>query len=137
MLLTEFDGQVPRRIEELVRRVDERGRDPEYGRAGDLWFALAAGKLLFERRMQGREVDEVVARLPTAWPKRKTDEGELPLVTPTIRTAATYGKAYSIATFPPFVGAGPIAMTSVTLLTVGVMCAPCDAEGRVLARPTR
>jgi hypothetical protein len=46
------------------------------------------GKLLFERRMQGREVDEVMARLPGAWPKRKTDEGELPLVTPTIRTAA-------------------------------------------------
>jgi len=46
------------------------------------------GRLLFERRMQGREVDEVVARMPTSWPKRKTDEGELPLVTPTIRTAA-------------------------------------------------
>ena len=46
------------------------------------------GRLLFERHVQGREVDEVLSRLPTTWPKRKTDEGELPLVQPTIRTAA-------------------------------------------------
>ncbi len=46
------------------------------------------GRLLFERRIQGREVDDVISKLPTTWPKRKTDEGELPLVTPTIRTAA-------------------------------------------------
>src|SRR6185295_19806531 len=36
----------------------------------------------------GREVDDVMSKLPTTWPKRKTDEGELPLVSPTIRTAA-------------------------------------------------
>jgi hypothetical protein len=46
------------------------------------------GRLVFERRIQGREVDEVINRLPTTWPRRKTDEGELPLVAPTIRTAA-------------------------------------------------
>jgi hypothetical protein len=61
------------------------------------------GKLLFERRMQGREVDEVVARMPSSWPKRKSDEGELPLVTPTIRTAAVdrYGHLW-ISFLSPF-----------------------------------
>jgi hypothetical protein len=48
----------------------------------------AAGRLVFERRIQGREIDEFVARLPTVWPRRRTEDGELPLVAPTIRTAA-------------------------------------------------
>jgi hypothetical protein len=48
----------------------------------------AAGQLVFERRIQGREIDQFVANLPTKWPTRKTSDGELPLVTPTIRTAA-------------------------------------------------
>ena len=48
----------------------------------------AAGRLVFERRIQGREIDALVAGLPSTWPKRQTSEGELPLVTPTIRTAA-------------------------------------------------
>jgi len=48
----------------------------------------AAGTLVFERRAQGREIDELVSNLPTKWPTRKTDDGEVPLVRPTIRTAA-------------------------------------------------
>ena len=48
----------------------------------------AAGQLLFERRIQGREIDALVAGLPATWPTRTTDGGELPLVPPTIRTAA-------------------------------------------------
>lgn len=48
----------------------------------------AAGHLLFERRIQGREIDEFLSRLPTTWPRRHTEDGELPLVAPTIRTAA-------------------------------------------------
>ena len=48
----------------------------------------AAGRLVFERRIQGREIDALVAGLPSAWPRRQTSEGELPLVRPTIRTAA-------------------------------------------------
>lgn len=43
------------------------------------------GRLLFERLVQGREVDALVAGLPTNWPRR---DGALPLVRPTIRTAA-------------------------------------------------
>jgi hypothetical protein len=48
----------------------------------------AAGQLVFERRMQGREIDALIAGLPSKWPRRQTSEGELPLVAPTIRTAA-------------------------------------------------
>ncbi len=47
-----------------------------------------AGQLVFERHVEGREIDPVVAALPTQWPKRRTSEGEMPLVLPTIRTAA-------------------------------------------------
>jgi hypothetical protein len=46
------------------------------------------GELVFERRIQGREIDALVAGMPTTWPRRQTGEGELPLVTPAIRTAA-------------------------------------------------
>lgn len=45
------------------------------------------GQLVFERHIEGREIDPVVAALPTEWPKRRTTEGEMPLVLPTIRTA--------------------------------------------------
>ena len=48
----------------------------------------AAGTLVFERRVQGREIDDLVANLPTKWPTRKTDDGEVPLVRPTVRTAS-------------------------------------------------
>jgi hypothetical protein len=48
----------------------------------------AAGQLVFERRIQGREIDALVAGMPTSWPTRQTSEGELPLVRPAIRTAA-------------------------------------------------
>jgi hypothetical protein len=48
----------------------------------------AAGQLDYERRVQGREIDQLVNNLPTRWPKRQTSEGEMPLVRPTIRTAA-------------------------------------------------
>jgi len=43
------------------------------------------GTLVLERLVQGLEIDPVVARLPTEW-RRKDDE--IPLIEPTIRTAA-------------------------------------------------
>jgi hypothetical protein len=46
------------------------------------------GTLIYERRVAGLEIDPVIAGLPTTWPKRKTNEGEIPLVRPTVRTAA-------------------------------------------------
>jgi hypothetical protein len=48
----------------------------------------ASGALQFEQRLQGREIDPFVASLPTTWTRRQTSEGELPLVTPTVRSAA-------------------------------------------------
>lgn len=54
----------------------------------------AAGILVFERRMQGREIDDFIDQLPNTWPRRQTSEGELPLVRPTIRSAAVDGSGH-------------------------------------------
>jgi hypothetical protein len=48
----------------------------------------AKGVLLFERRIEGRELDRHLAALPTAWPRRRIDDLEIPLVPPTVRAAA-------------------------------------------------
>jgi hypothetical protein len=45
------------------------------------------GEFVYERRIQGRELDDFVANLPTTWPRRQVADGELPFVPPTIRTA--------------------------------------------------
>lgn len=66
---------------------------------GSYWFVFLAGEpafarfdadgtLRFIRRMQGRELDPVIAALPTSWPRRTVDGTEIPLVAPTVRTAA-------------------------------------------------
>lgn len=47
----------------------------------------ATGQLMFERQIQGLDVDEIVRNLPSSWPRHPLD-GELPLVRPTIRAAA-------------------------------------------------
>jgi hypothetical protein len=44
------------------------------------------GGLVYERVIQGREIDPLVAAIPERWPRRAA--GELPLVAPTVRTAA-------------------------------------------------
>jgi hypothetical protein len=46
------------------------------------------GEFMFERRIQGREIDDVVANLATTWPPRQSSDGEFPFVPPTVRTAA-------------------------------------------------
>jgi hypothetical protein len=46
------------------------------------------GRLIYERTIQGREIDPVVAAIPQRWPKRPVNGTEAPLVAPTIRTAA-------------------------------------------------
>jgi hypothetical protein len=48
----------------------------------------ASGTLLFERRIEGRELDRHLAALPNVWPTRRIDVQEIPLVTPTVRAAA-------------------------------------------------
>jgi len=54
----------------------------------------AGGHLVYERRIQGREIDEFISRLPTKWPRRRTGDGELPLVAPTSRTAAVDARGH-------------------------------------------
>jgi len=48
----------------------------------------ATGNILFERHIEGPELDLLVKTLPTDWPRRQTDDGSVPLVVPNIRTAA-------------------------------------------------
>jgi hypothetical protein len=45
----------------------------------------AAGKLVFERSIQGVEMDPYVGKLPTSWPRTR---GNIPLVPAIVRTAA-------------------------------------------------
>lgn len=47
------------------------------------------GRLIFERHIEGPELDPVIAHLPTTWPMEATEEGRLlPVIPPTVRTAA-------------------------------------------------
>jgi hypothetical protein len=48
----------------------------------------ATGRLLFERHIEGPEIDRYLAALPDRWPTRRVEDRELPLVTPAIRAAA-------------------------------------------------
>jgi hypothetical protein len=48
----------------------------------------ATGMLLFERHIEGREIDELVANQPTRWPRRMVADHEVPLVAPVVRAAA-------------------------------------------------
>jgi hypothetical protein len=48
----------------------------------------AKGALLFERHVEGPEVDDYLRTMPTRWPTRRTEDGDiLPLVLPAVRTA--------------------------------------------------
>ena len=48
----------------------------------------AAGALLFERHIEGAELDEYMRTRPTTWPRRATADGETPVVRPIVRAAA-------------------------------------------------
>jgi hypothetical protein len=48
----------------------------------------ARGELVFERRVEGRELDPLIGSLPTSWPTRRVQDREVPFVTPTVRAAA-------------------------------------------------
>jgi hypothetical protein len=48
----------------------------------------AKGQLLFERHIEGPEVDDYLRSMPTTWPTRRTDQGGvLPVVPPAVRAA--------------------------------------------------
>ena len=46
------------------------------------------GRLLFERHVEGIELDDYIASLPTNWPTRSIADREIPLVPPAVRAAA-------------------------------------------------
>lgn len=48
----------------------------------------AAGALLFERHIEGPELDAAIQALPTLWPTRKVQGRDFPVVTATVTTAA-------------------------------------------------
>lgn len=48
----------------------------------------ANGNVVFERYIQGRELDEYLAAQPNQWPRRSVQDREVPFVTPVIRAAA-------------------------------------------------
>jgi hypothetical protein len=47
----------------------------------------ADGTLVFERHIEGVEMDPYVANMPTVWPRRRTGGAELPIVPAVVRTA--------------------------------------------------
>ena len=60
----------------------------------------ASGELIYERIIQGREIDPVLAAIPDRWPRRGA--GELPMVVPSVRTAAVdrFGSLWVSFTIP-------------------------------------
>lgn len=47
----------------------------------------AAGRLLFDRHIEGVELDPFIQTLPTTWKRQRTDDGEIPLVLPSVYAA--------------------------------------------------
>jgi hypothetical protein len=47
-----------------------------------------AGALVFERHIEGVELDRYLSTLPTRWPTRRVADREMPLVLPAVRAAA-------------------------------------------------
>jgi len=100
-------GQPTRSVGTLRATGHESDRDvhialnsgiPLLGPSGSLYFVFqaglpvfrkydTAGQLVYERHIQGREIDELLPALPSSWPRNPAD-GELPLVRPTVRAAA-------------------------------------------------
>ena len=47
----------------------------------------ADGSLLFERHIEGRELDSFIRALPTTWKRQATSEGEIPFILPSVYAA--------------------------------------------------
>jgi hypothetical protein len=109
-LFTEYglNGWAQRSIGQLRATGHERDRDlhhtlnaglPLIDPTGGYFYVFMAGRpvfrkydadgsLVFERHVQGIELDTWLDTLPTSWPTRRIEDREVPYVTPTIRTAA-------------------------------------------------
>lgn len=110
VLVTEYDvqGEVVRQFGTLRPTGHESDRDlhlslniglPLADPTGGYYFVFqtgvplfrkydAEGHIVFERHIEGVELDTAIQALPTTWPTRRTGEGTYPLVTPLVRTAA-------------------------------------------------
>ena len=108
-LITEYgrDGQITRSFGELRKTGHEADRELQLGLNGGFPLAIpqggyyfvfgagvpmfrkynASGGLVFERHIEGPEVDEYLRLLPGQWPRRKTKSGEFPIIPSAIRTA--------------------------------------------------
>lgn len=48
----------------------------------------STGNLLFDRHVEGPEMDELVQALPTTWARRKVEDSDIPIVMPSVHAAA-------------------------------------------------
>jgi hypothetical protein len=110
-LVTEYalDGKVLRTFGDLRRTGHEQDRELHLALNAGMALALAdgsgfyfvflsgtpafrkynaTGQLVFERHIEGPELDRHIQSLPSQWPRRKTSVGEFPIVPPSVRTAA-------------------------------------------------
>ena len=102
----------------------------------------SGGRLLFERQIQGREIDSFVGRLPNMWPKRAPENGEIPFLTPTIRAAAVDASGHLWVSFAEplmyeFDGDGD-KIRAVQLRAAGLVSPnhmSFDEKGRMLVTP--
>ena len=108
-LITEYDvsGKVLRSFGQLRKTGHEQDNDLHLALNGGLPLAIpgggyyyvfpggipmfrkydAKGELVFERHIEGPEVDDHIRKLPGTWPRRKIGGGEYPIVPSGIRTA--------------------------------------------------
>jgi len=110
-LVTEYslDGRVLRTFGELRPTGHEQSREVHLALNAGMTIALpddggfyfvflsgvpvfrkydASGKFLFERHVEGPELDRHIQSLPSEWPRRRATTGEFPIVPPSVRTAA-------------------------------------------------
>jgi hypothetical protein len=99
----------------------------------------AQGRLQFERQVQGREIDTVVASLPDLWPR---GAGEQPLIAPTVRAAAVdpRGQLWVALSVPyTYVYDGDGDKVRVVQLRTGGVLSPSSlafgTDGRLLTTP--
>jgi hypothetical protein len=62
----------------------------------------AKGTLVFERHIEGRELDGYLSNMPTRWPSRRLGDRETPYVAPIVKSAAVspQGELWVALTLP-------------------------------------